>query len=286
MPPRKPLIERTEGAASRAAYRCTYWLLSILNPGHTIEEIRQGKMDGARPAMKLPPSADSDIALNEARRAQESEEMRRAIVDDKSKVLLTVSALLLAANTAILPHTLWGLVPLFFVFAAVFLTLMYFRTYKSKCVDYEKVEWQKTAAEVKLQLAREVFDCAQSMEPVNNLRVGVHRGARRALILAVICMIPSLVVLAQPRNAIDPLVERIERDARVRALLVGPQGPAGPTGSMGPQGPQGAVGRTGPQGSVGPQGPIGPIGPPGPAATATQPASATHPAHVDQKSSP
>ena len=91
----------------------------------------------------LPDNADADLAIEEARRVAEREESRREIVDDKSKVMLTV-ALLLAANAALLPHasSVASAIPLCFVFVAVFLPLMYFRTYKMEVVHYKNVNGQ------------------------------------------------------------------------------------------------------------------------------------------------
>ncbi|MBL8746674.1 MAG: collagen-like protein [Phycisphaerae bacterium] len=208
--------------------------------------------------------------MEEARRVAEREENRREVVDDKSKVMLTVSALLLAANAALLPHApiRWlAFIPLCFVFVAVFLLLMYFRTYQSEVVDRADTNWAD-ADKAKLSLARIEFACAEKMGPQNDLRIGVHRAARRSLVLALGFMVPVLISVAFVTPD-DALVNRIETDAKVRALLQGPMGPIGATGPMGPQGAtgsvgaQGAPGATGPAGPRGADGPMGPQGPPG-----------------------
>ena len=254
--------ERLEPYAQEGTYRLVYWLLFVFNPGHTLKEIRDGAMDREIQKIDLPDGADASLALEEAHRAAAYEETRRGIVDEKSKVLLTVSALLLAANAALLPRApVAGVIPLLCVFVATFLTLMYFRTYTTTVVDYRTVNWSKESDEVRIQIARKQFACVDGMARVNEYRVGVHRGARRALIAAVVSMLLVSTAVVSLSKRTDPLVERIEKDAEVRALLQGPQGPIGPPGPMGSSGPRGPAGPLGPVGAVGPRGPQGPAGP-------------------------
>ncbi|RNC81384.1 MAG: collagen-like protein [Phycisphaera sp.] len=266
----KNWIETTDEWASHTAYIVAHAMLFVLNYGHTYKEVRAGQLThaNAQDGVKLPDDADADLALEEARGAAKREESRREVVDDKSKVMLTVSALLLAANAALLPQApvRWlAFIPLCFVFMAVFLLLMYFRTYQSEVVHHADIDWAD-ADKAKLALAQIEFACAEKMGPQNDLRVGVHRAARRSLMLALACLVPVLgtVVWIKP---VDPLVKRIQADADVRALLQGPAGSIGPTGQAGPQGERGPTGSAGPQGTpgvVGPVGPEGPQGPPGP----------------------
>lgn len=269
----RPRLERAETSVSDAAYRVVFWLVYVLNPGHSYQEIRDGEMRHANPSapVVLPDSTDAELALDEARREAERQEGRRETIDDKSKVMLPVSTLLLVANSALLPFLpiRWiGFIPVCFVLAAVFLTLMYFRTYRTECVDPTKVDWADKG-KAQLGIARVEFECARKMGPQNDLRVGVHKAARRALILALASVVPVLLTVAFVTPD-DALVKRIETDAKVRALLQGPTGAAGLTGPVGPQGATGATGPIGPQGvpgSAGPagsQGPAGPTGPQGP----------------------
>lgn len=219
------------------AYGAVYAFLSVLNHGHSYQEIRDGSLSHAMAGDKvvLPDNADADLAIEEARRVAEREESRREVVDDKSKVMLTVSALLLAANAALLPHAplRWlALIPLCFVFVAVFLLLMYFRTYKLEVVHYKNVNWTDPN-KARLAIAQSEFACAESMSPQNDLRIGVHRAARRSLVLALAFMAPVLLTVVSIKPT-DPLVNRIQADAKLRALLQGPPGAIGPMGPPGP----------------------------------------------------
>lgn len=267
---REPAMVVVERRVRNAAYFIAYALLHVLNPGHRLQELMDGRLNHPHTPdpVKVGDDADPDLALEESRRAVEREESRRETVDEKSKVLLTVSALLSAGNMALLPQLpiLWlGFLPLAFVLAAVFLTLMYFRIYNSKVVHHTGMDWADAPKE-KRALARMEFECAEAMGPQNDLRVGVYSGARRALVFAVLAMIPALLSLAWAAPG-DALVKRLRSEVELRTQLQGPTGPSGATGSTGTSGPAGATGTTGPTGPIGPAGPTGPAGlrgPPGP----------------------
>lgn len=225
-PRKQSFLQQVETLAQSLAYRLTYWLLACLNPGHTIEEVRLGRMIRkatiANDGPCLPETVDADVALEESSRAFRTEERRREILDDKSKFLLTTGALLVAANAVLLPYTQsrWvGLLPVVPMIAAVFLILMYFRTYTVRIVDWKALDWSRPIDEVKRKLAKEQFECALDLEPVNEFRVGVQRGARRAIVVAVILMVPSLILATFSGENRDGLTERIRQHTELRTLL-------------------------------------------------------------------
>lgn len=241
----KARMEIVEDWAHRAAYGVTYLLMYVLNPGHTYKEIESSFMapssadDPAKPRIEtvvLPDDADEDFALEEARRACDYQEKRREVVDDKSKVLLTVSALLLAANAAMLPQmpVRWlGFIPLIFVFVAVFLMLMCFRTYCLRVVSHTDVNWRKEC-KPKLAIAREQFECAAFMGPQNNMRIGIHRAARRAIILSLGSMAAAMIPLFLG-SPTDSLVKQMN-DPYLRALMRGSWGAVETSGVSGTSG--------------------------------------------------
>jgi len=257
------VAERVEAVASWVAYHITYLILLVLNPGHRLGEVLGGRMkhDKVEPRPDLASIGDAHIAVEEARRALQEAEQRRTIIDDKSKILLTISALLLAADAALLPHVRFRwvcLLPVIPVISAAFLILMYFRTYTVRVIDWSSMKWSGSRDDIARDLATEYFECAADLGPVNDFRVGIQRAARRAVVLAVVLMLPSLILVGFGNPKESPLPERIEQNAEVRSLLRGPPGPAGPEGLVGP------MGLPGPQGAEGPVGPQGPPGPPGP----------------------
>ena len=262
---RRSVAERIETIATWVAYRITFLVLAVLNPGHTLREVLNGRMQ--HDDIKAPPDlaavGDASTAIEEARRAWLDEEQRRSIIDDKSKSLLTISALLLAANAALLPHVhpRWvGLLPIIPVIATIFLMLMYVRTYKSRVVDRSRMKWTLGRDDVARELAVEYFACAADSGLVNDFRVGVQRAARRAVLLAVGLMLLPVALAAFGGPNQSGFVDELKQDVELRSLLQGPPGPAGPTGPIGPVGPPGMPGAPGP---IGPQGPVGPPGPRG-----------------------
>ena len=250
-------------------YLVTWALLKVLNPGHSFYEVWKGRMESARgrSTLGIESSSDPELARSSSEAAQTEEIERREVIDSKSKVLLTVSALLLAGNTALLPHLSprWlGLIPFVPILTAVFLILMYFRTGVRSVVDWDKVDWSKDPETIKRDLAQQQFKCAFDMESVNSFQVGIHRGARRSVVLAVLLLLP-LAVFAVSQPSDGDLVKRLQNDAELRQLLQGPPGSTGQRGPAGPEGPAGPAGPRGMQGSPGLPGPPGPAGSPAPA---------------------
>jgi|GEM_PF-1365767 len=276
-PLRKQPIEEVEGRLTETLHRLTFGLLYVLNPGHRLEEVRKGKClhpagDQVDTGTSFPPAtADKevlDLCAEEVRRLLEQQGGRRASLDDKSKVLLTISGIILAANAALLPHlpVKWlGLFPIAALLTVIFLLLRYFRTGTYMAVGLAS-DWQ-TAAGAKRDIALQELACERDWSASNEFLVGVQRAGYRALLLALAAEIVVLASVVFSSPPVDALKRQLTDDAALRALLQGPAGPAGTSGTSGPQGPagqQGPSGSQGPQGAAGPQGPTGPSGPPGP----------------------
>ena len=247
------LLSRTE-ACARA---CFYWLanslLFLLNHGHTLAEVCDGRMRRKSPDAPITAWDDTDLFLNEVRRRGDREDERKAAIDDKTRVLLTMSGLLFAATAALVPHLslpALGLIPLGLILACVFLTLMYFRTYDVQVPSLSSLD-SRNATEAKRQLAQAELQCCSHLALQNDFRVGVHRAARRALILGLVSILVVASFGAVPARR-DQLLDRLRSDAELRGLLVGPRGEAGPPGPPGPAGPRGIDGPPGPQGPPGP----------------------------------
>lgn len=241
-------------------YFLVYLLMLILNPGHQYREVRNGKME--KPKENHTDHvvdivwSDANFLLDEARRLSQREHDRTDSINDKSRTLLTISGLMFAANAAIVPHIsspALGLFPLCFILASVFLTIMYFRTYTVRTLSIEGIDATCTTR-AKTDIANIEIKCHQELALQNDLRIGVHRAARRSLILglASILLVAWLGAFA-PRR--DPVLDRLRSDAELRHLLVGPRGEPGEPGQPGPQGPPGPIGKDGPPGPQGLPGP-------------------------------
>jgi len=271
-----PKMKGIEDRLRYPIYRLTWAVLAVLNPGHSFKEVWDGKMEssGDQSNPEITENTDPDLAFEQGKIAQREEVARRAIVEDKSKVFLTISALLLAGNAALLPHMhpRWiGIMPLLPIIAAVFLALMYFRTSVVAVVVRYSVDWSNDPAKIKRMLAREQFKCAADMELSNDFRVGIYRAARRAVILAIFLLIPAVASAVFTAKDEESLINEVQRDAELPRNAELPQLLQGPSGAVGPAGPAGEQGL---EGKVGPRGPAGPRGPQGkPGGSASQRAS-------------
>lgn len=269
--PPAPKMERLEDWLRYPFYRVTWALLAILNPGHSFQEVWDGKMRREKPDAhsdarqeKESPGLDdvedavAQLAQEQAELAYKEEIARRSVIDEKSKVLLTISALLLAGNTSLLPHLSprWvGLLPLVAIVAAVYLILMYFRTGVIAVVGRSQIDWSGERRSIRTKVAQEQFDSVEQNGFVNDFQVGIHRAARRAIIVALALMVPAVIVVAMDGDRESGLKTEFKQNAALRELL---RGPAGLPGDQGPARPEGKPGSPGPH---------GPRGEPGPPAT-------------------
>lgn len=226
------LLGRIEFVAASAAWGVTFALMYIFNPGHTFKELRDGRMhkkkaehsplDSSSEHSWLETASDPSMACEEARNVLASEEHRQKVIDEKSKVMLTVSALLLAAISAVLPHVAFRwllLVPFGLTCATIYLLLMYFRTCTVQSPDPSSIDWSDARA-AQSAIARAQLDASADLEPQNGLRVGVQRAARRTLILALLALMPSVAMLAFSPSQVK-LIETLRDRTEIRELLDG-----------------------------------------------------------------
>lgn len=251
------ILTKIESLGSSALHLVVFIFLAMLNPGHRLDEVIQGKMIHAKTEKHLTPPTqkNADLFLSEIQKAKDDEEQRRMIIDEKNKVLLTVGGLLLTANAAIFSHVTlrWmTLLPMVPIMMGIFLILVYFRTQGYRVVDLESIDWSRD--DVKHKVALEHWDCRKDLSPINDFRVGVYRAARRALLVGLGLLIPVFVLAGFGPEQEDKFVRKLKEDQDLVRLLQGPVGP------VGPQGPKGDAGSPGPEGK---RGPVGPQGKPG-----------------------
>lgn len=231
----------------------TYILLFVLNPGHELEEVRKGalirEMNASEKTLIVHASDDNiDVLLTEAKTYKEEEDKRRIIIDEKNKILLTVSALLVTASAALFPHVdpRWIiLIPLFPILMSLYLILMYFRVQAVQVIDLRSINWEDDLRKTKEKLVSDYFNCASNLSPKNDFLVGLYRAASRALILGIFIFLFVFFVAVFLSSTDDKVLKTLRLNQQLKEELRGPPGPPGP------QGPQGM------------QGPIGPQGPPG-----------------------
>lgn len=233
VPPHNQQIEKLEGRLTELLHRFTFALLYVLNPGHRLTEVRKGKClrvagDRVDTGTCIPPgNADKevlDLCAAEVRRLLEQQGGRRAYLDDKSKVLLTISGIILAANAALLPHlpVKWlGLFPIAGLLIVIFLLLRYFRTGTYMAVGLAS-DWQ-TVAGAKRDIALQELECERDWSASNEFLVGVQRAGYRALLLSLAAEIVVLASVAFSSPPVDALNRQLTDGAALRALLQGPR---------------------------------------------------------------
>ena len=168
----------------------TYVFLFVLNPGHTYAEVKDGKMHVPADFKSKFRSDDTNATVESARAYFEEEVKRSQIIDEKNKILLTITALLVAANAAVTSsiEPKWLiLVPLIPTVISIFLILVHFGVQPVPIPDYGKSNEE---------LAKSYYDCMEKYSRANGFRVGVYRTSCRAATMGVLLLLVVFVYFA------------------------------------------------------------------------------------------
>ncbi len=231
----------------------TYLVLAVLNPGHKYKEIRDRSMCHGQPLHdvdvgKSASDSNIDLLLTEARRIRREEDDRCGEMNEKSKVLLTICALMLTAHALLysaVDQRWLQLLSLFLVCAAIYLILIYFRVGAFGLVNLQSVDWTGVPVLAKKHLTEQYLRCANFLSPRNDFRVGVYRAAARALVLSAFLLVFVFIDASRNPPDKDSLLNALRTHAELRDALIGPMGPPGPKGDPGPPGPKGDPGPPG-----------------------------------------
>lgn len=222
----------------------TYVFLFVLNGGdYTYAEVKDGKVHVSA-GFK---SKFRENGTVESARAYFEEEVKRSqVIDEKNKVLLTITALLVAANAAIASsiELKWLiLIPLIPTVISIFLILVHFGIQSIPIPDYGKKNEE---------LTNSYFDCMEKYSQANCLRVGIYLASCRAATFGVIFLLVVFIyfAFAGDFSSGDKLFKTIRNNTELQNCLRGPQGPSGPKGERGAEGLQGIQGPPGPTGKV------------------------------------
>jgi len=189
--------------------------------------------------------SDNTNATVEPARAYFEEEVKRSqIIDEKNKVLLTITALLVAADAAIASsiEPKWLiLVPLIPTVISIFLILVHFGVQSVPIPAYGKKNEE---------LTNSYYDCMEKYSQANCFRVGIYLASCRAATIGVLLLLVVFIYFAFTKDSSseDKLIRTMQNSTELLNRLRGPQGPAGPKGERGAEGPQGIQGPPGPTG--------------------------------------
>ena len=223
----------------------TYFVLLVLNPGHSLEEVEKGALNSAEHSsdLKAPTESateQSDLFLAEAGAYLQEQKCRQVTVDDKNKVLLTVSSIFLAAQAAVATQleSRWILLfPFLPTMCAIFLILRYFGIGWSAVVNPQEVDWTTATERIKHKLATQYIQCALFLIPRIDFRVGLYRASLRALQIGALCLLPVFIYGAMFSSREGSLLKTIQSSAQLKNELRGITGPEGPRGPQGERGP-------------------------------------------------
>ncbi len=254
--------ERCEKVGRYCVDVLVFVVLFILNPGHTFNEVKEGVLEQDNHTHGLPSNShicvnQAGLLFSEAEKIFHWEEERKRVIDDKSKLLLTISALLIAGISAMSAYVVprWALIfPLLPALLAIILVLVYFRMQSVQVIDLEEVTPEMKENELKLMLANNYIECANYLSPRNDYQAGVYRAAARAIMLAVILFIPVFLIASFSQLDDKKLLKEIRENSEIRKELMGPPDPRSPARPAGPQGKEGAIGPPGPREEGGPIG--------------------------------
>jgi hypothetical protein len=213
--------------------RTTYFFLLILNPGHTYNEVKCGKMH-VPPGFKSKFEDDKNATVESARAYFEEEVKRSQVIDEKNKVLLTITALLIAADAAIASsiEPKWLILfPFIPTVISIFLILVHFGIQTIPIPEYGKKNEE---------LIKSYFDCMKKYSQANCFRVGIYLAACRATTIGVLLLLVVFIYFPFSKGSSfeDKLMNTMQNNTesikRLRAL----QGSVDPNDECGVKGPQ------------------------------------------------
>jgi len=174
--------------------RVAWYVMRIYGIECTFQEVQKGcyscRQDEDSPIPDEIPSPDDVLELS--RDIYKEENKRQSSVNEKCKVLLTISTILLALISLLLikvSFSFWGLFLVLFVFLAVFMLLVYFDIgcYSRPNINKEMSTLEKD--KFKLKLAGDYLSCANHNRQVHDFLVDVYRVAKNSLLLGLACLV-------------------------------------------------------------------------------------------------
>jgi hypothetical protein len=157
----------------------------------SLKEVQVGRYDSSEgKGLSLIDKVEvADEVLKLCEKIYQEEEMRRLSVSEKCKVLLTISAILLALLPLVLTKLsppILSLFPTFFIFLTSYMLLAYFDIGKHSRIALDAEMWQQNSSELKVTMANDYLRCAKENMQVNNFLVDVYRVAKNSLLISLL----------------------------------------------------------------------------------------------------
>ncbi len=246
---KRSLFHTLENICSSVVHWITYLLMYVINPGHSFSEIEKGKLEEnhsgeeKKPDLTVNRQVSTDFLLQQSIEFRELEENRRGTIDDKNKVLLTICAILFAADAAILSNFVpkWpALIPLPSIAAAVYLVLVAFEVGEIPIVNHQGICFGKhpNTEAAKVCLINENYQCGHNLSLSNSYRVGVHCAAWRLLPLSILMILIVVICEVSSGGSGDNVMKTPKSNEKLRNDLGGPTGSQSPVCPLETTGPR------------------------------------------------
>lgn len=214
------IVESIESLFVWICNRITWLTLAVVNPGHRWEEVKEKRLFPICETGQKSNGLQLDLADGEsAENAYSEEKERQKYLDEKNKILLTVSALFIAGTSMasrLIDEGIIRILPLVPSLLAIYLVLVHFQVGSHAVVCWKTVA-SKPKAKRGSEKAHQLWQCADSLNEQNNFRVGVYRGAVRLLLTSLFLLVPLILLVAadKPESENSTKAPEIVTDRRV-----------------------------------------------------------------------
>lgn len=200
------VVEAIEAFSSCLNTQIVYYIMFLVNPGHSMKEVRDRRMNYSEPMHDFGQNVgafveDADaisLILDEAKRNLDGEERRAQTSDERGKVFLMIATILVAACSALAARTTIGLALIPFVPAvlSVYVLVANYRPVRVVVPKFEEMKSATSHESLKRILIAQYLHRANYADPQNAYRIGVVQTAARLLLLATAALLVVVIVSA------------------------------------------------------------------------------------------
>ena len=203
----------------------TWVFMLFLNPGHKLIEVKKMEMIEQQSKTHHEDNflqEDPDFLYECLHSHYQTEVDRARIIDEKNRILLTVSTLMLAVvaviGTKVELHWLI-LIPVIPIVIAIYLILIHFGVQRIHEPNWESVKNFKSKDKAKKILAKDFLRCHEILSHKNNFRVGLYRAGLRALLIGLGLMLLLFFVVILNHSKANNLEKSLQGNKEIDEML-------------------------------------------------------------------
>lgn len=171
----------------------TFILMRISRIECSFEEVRQRRYNSQNPIPNIPDYIElTNDKCSFIENKNEEIKERNNRIDAKAKTLLTLTSLILGLTSSATGIAsvkivgIWAIIPLFFLFLAIFLLTVYFGIDTNHVVDYSYLQSKDTSA--LKALYNDILKCQYYNELAGCFLLDLYRSALRYFIVGMLCI--------------------------------------------------------------------------------------------------